>query len=69
MRIRRPVAAAAPLADAEALQDRLDDLIQREAALDVQLRRVADLGVDDAVRGQVLARTRLRPGRARPSSA
>ena len=38
---------------AEAGEDRLDDLVEGEAALEVQLGGEADLGVDDAVVGQV----------------
>ena len=33
---------------------RLDDLVERQAALGRQLGRVADLGIDDAIGGQVL---------------
>ena len=43
-----------PLALAEAVQHRLDDLVEGQAPLDVQLGGEADLGVDDAVGGQVL---------------
>ena len=41
-------------ADAEALQHGLDDVLQREALLDVQLGCEAHLGVDDPVGGEVL---------------
>ena len=40
--------------DPEALEVRLDDLVERQPALGRELRRVADLGVDDAVGGEVL---------------
>ena len=46
----RPAGAAEP----EALEHRLDDLVERQAAVDVQLGGEADLGVDDAVVRQVL---------------
>ena len=40
--------------DPEALEVRLDDLVEGQAALGRQLRGVADLGVGDAVGGEVL---------------
>ena len=46
---RRPLRA-----DPEALEDRLLDLVEGQAPFRAQLRRHADLGVDDAVGGEVL---------------
>ena len=46
------------LAEPVALEDRLLDLVERQAALGAQLGRHADLGVDDAVGGQVLGALR-----------
>jgi len=43
-----------PALPSEALQDRLDHLVERETALQVQLRREAHLRVHHAVRGEVL---------------
>ena len=40
--------------DPEPLEVRLDDLVEGQPVLGRQLRRVADLGVDDAVGGEVL---------------
>ncbi|GAA2915289.1 hypothetical protein GCM10020221_08730 [Streptomyces thioluteus] len=53
-RMRWPFAFARRVALAEALVDRLDDLFEGEPGLQVLLGGVAHLGVDDAVRGQVL---------------
>lgn len=50
--------AGVRLAEAEALVDGLDDLVEGEAGLQVLLRGVADLGVHDAVGGQVLGAVR-----------
>ena len=41
-------------ADREALEGRLDHLVERQAALGRELRCIADLGIGDAIRGQVL---------------
>ena len=54
---------------AEAGQHGLDDTLQGQSRLGVQLRGEADLGVDDPVAGQVLARTPGRRARGRPPSA
>lgn len=48
------VGLGAPLAFPEARVDRLDDLFEGEALFEVLLGGVADLGVDDAVLGEVL---------------
>ena len=56
-------------AEPEAVEHGLDDLVEREAGLDVQLGSEAHLGVDDAVGGEVLRRTRRPPARGRRASA
>ena len=54
MTIGWPASAARTDADPEPVEDRRDDLVERQALLGAQLGRHADLGVDDAVGGQVL---------------
>ena len=68
-RIGCPAAAARAEPSREALLHRLDDLDEREAARDVQLGGVADLGVDDAVGREVLGALGGDPRRARRGSA
>ena len=50
----RPSAAGRLLAVGEAGEHRVDDRVQRQPAVDVQLGREPDLGVDDGVGGEVL---------------
>src|SRR5438874_496318 len=51
----KPASGHGPLAsDLEALEVGLDDLIERQALLGRELRRVADLGIGDAVGGEIL---------------
>ena len=50
------------LPDRVAREDRLLDLVERQAALGAQLRGHADLGVDDAVGGEVLGALGRDPG-------
>ena len=54
MTIGWPAGLRVACADREALEVRGDHLVEGQAALGRQLRRVADLGVDDAVGGEVL---------------
>ena len=63
----RPPAAATPVV--EALLDGRDDLVEGQPAVDVLLGGVADLGVDDAVGGQVLDALAGHPGERRGRSA
>ena len=54
MTIGWPAACGVARADEEPLEDRVDDLVERQPTFRGQLRRIADLGVRDAVHGQVL---------------
>ena len=55
-------AAPRPLhPDPEALEVRLDDVVEAQAALGRELRRVANLGVDDAVGREILGALRGDP--------
>ena len=58
MTIGLPAAAARCAADPEALEVRLDDLVEGQALLGRELRGVAHLRVDDAVGGEVLGALR-----------
>ena len=64
MVIGRPGAA-----EPEPLEHRLDDLVEGQAAVDVQLGGEADLGVDDAVVREVLGALGGDPHERRPWSA
>jgi hypothetical protein len=58
----RPAGRGGPFRpDPEALEVRLDDLVERQTTLRRELRRVADLGVDHAVGGEVLSALRGDP--------
>ena len=65
MRMCWPRSAAARLALAEAGEHGVDDLFEAQPDFGVLLGRPADLGVDDAVGGEVLGAPRARPGIAR----
>ena len=67
--MRWPFGPGPPLALPEALVDGLDDLFEGQAGFQVLLGGVADLGVDDAVLGEVLGALGGDAERARRGSA